>query len=150
MMKRLISTVIIFAIAITASLAVMPPASASAAACTKNPLIPQWYDDMCNSDGSIKSPNQMGGAEKDANGTASNLSKWIGIIAMNIVKILMTIVGYVSLGFIIWGGFKYMINGDNASGTTAARKTIQNAVIGLVLSIMSIAIINFVTGAISA
>ncbi len=152
MMKRLISTVIIFAIAITASLAVMPPASVSAAGCTKNPLIPQWYDDMCNTDGSIKSPAEIGGktGQTDANGTASNLSKWIGVIAMNIVKILMTIVGYVSLGFIIWGGFKYMINGDNASGTTAARKTIQNAVIGLVLSIMSIAIINFITGAISA
>jgi len=38
-----------------------------------------------------------------------------------------------------------MTQGDNSSGTVAARKTIQNAIIGLVLSIMSVAIIKFVT-----
>jgi hypothetical protein len=82
--------------------------------------------------------------------TAGRLGKWVSIIAMNIVTMILYVVGYVSLGFIIYGGFKYMTSGDNSSGTLAARKTITNAVIGLVLSIMSVAIVSFVAGRIVA
>ncbi len=114
----------------------------------KNPFLPAWYDNLCK-DGNIKSPADMGNDGGKADDTARNFSTWIGIIAMNIVKMLMVVVGYVSLGFIIWGGFKYMISGDSSSGTVAARKTIQNAVIGLVLSITSVAIINFIADAIA-
>lgn len=41
-----------------------------------------------------------------------------------------------------------MTQGDNSSGTVAARKTIQNAIIGLVISIMAIAIVQFIAGSI--
>lgn len=153
MMKHHIVSVFIFVIAVAGGVATIPQATASAAQCgDASFFVPKWYDNMCpkgSTDGSIMSPSEMGkSGQTSAQDTAGNLSKWLGTIAMNIVKIIMTIVGYVSLGFIIWGGFKYMINGDNSSGTVAARKTIQNAVIGLALSMLSIAIINFVTGAI--
>jgi hypothetical protein len=95
------------------------------------------------------SPN-MGKNSTDAKGTATSFGSWITIIALNLVQILLTAVGYVSLGFIIYGGFKYMINGDSSAGTVAARKTIQNAIIGLVISIASVAIIQFVTSGIVA
>lgn len=108
-------------------------------------IFPTWYDGLCDGKGGIKSPNQMGGSD-----TAGQLGKWVTVIALNIVTMLLYVVGYVSLGFTIYGGFKYMISGDTASGTTAARKTITNAVIGLVLSIMSVAIVKLVTGAIVA
>ena len=98
---------------------------------------PHWYDGICEG-GKIKSPNEVGG-----------IGKFVTVIALNIVTILLMVVGYVSLAFIIWGGFKYMYSGDNASGTAAARKTILNAVIGLVLSIMSVAIVKVVAGAIA-
>ena len=67
---------------------------------------------------------------------------------MNIVKILLTVVAYVSLGFVIYGGFKFMVSGDSSAGITAARKIIQNALIGLVISIMSVAIIGVIAGAV--
>lgn len=107
-------------------------------------FFPAWYKGLCNDKGDIKSPNDMGGD------TATQLSRWLTRIAINIVEMLLYVVGYVSFGFIIYGGFKYMISGDTASGTTAARKTITNAVIGLILSIMSVALVNLVTGAIVA
>lgn len=107
-------------------------------------FFPAWYKGLCDGNGEIKSPNSMGGD------TATQLSRWLTRIAINIVEMLLYVVGYVSFGFIIYGGFKYMLSGDTASGTTAARKTITNAVIGLVLSIMSVSLVNLVTGAIVA
>ena len=107
-------------------------------------LFPAWYDGLLCKDGNIKSPADTSlGSD-----TGKQFGTWLTIIAMNIVRMLLYIVGYVSLIFIIWGGFKYMTQGDNSSGTVAARKTIQNAIIGLVISIMSIAIVQFIAGSI--
>ncbi|USN96557.1 MAG: hypothetical protein H6797_05870 [Candidatus Nomurabacteria bacterium] len=106
-------------------------------------IFPHWYDGLCKSDGSIKSPNEVGSGD-----TGKRFGTWLTIIAMNIVDMLLYVVGYASLIFIIWGGFKYMTQGDNSSGTVAARKTIQNAIIGLVISIMAIAIVQFIAGSI--
>ena len=150
-MKKIITNITLFFFVITASLAVVPVASVHAAPCDdKNFLLPKWYDDLCGQDGKgIASPAGFKKQASSAEDTAENLGGWLLVIAMNIVKMLLVVVGYVSLVGIIWGGFKFMTQGDNASGVAGARKTIQNAVIGLVLSILSVSIINFVTGAIA-
>lgn len=104
-------------------------------------FFPSWYKGLCDpATGNIQSP---GDPDLGSN-TSERLGKWVTIIAMNIVTMILYVVGYVSLGFIIYGGFKYMISGDSSSGTLAARKTITNAVIGLVLSIMSVALVTFI------
>lgn len=108
-------------------------------------FFPAWYDHgLCDpKTGNIVSPGSF-----DKKDTGKSFSKWASILAINLVSILLYAVGYISLGFIIYGGFKYMISGDNSSGTMAARKTITNAVIGLILSIMSVALVNFIANAI--
>ncbi len=107
-------------------------------------FFPRWYDNGLCENGKIKSPGDFG------NDTASSLGTWASKLALNIVSMLLVAVGYVSLGFIIFGGFKYMTSGDNSSGIAAAQKTILNAVIGLVLSIMSVALVTFVANAIGS
>jgi hypothetical protein len=137
-------------------ISIIPATTTFAATCKGGTFIfPRWYDGLCTSDGTtIESPNAInatttdtstGASATEANATATNIGGWLTIIALNIVQMLLYAVGYVSIGYIIFGGFKYMTQGDNSSGTVAARKTIQNAIIGLVLSIMSVAIIKFVT-----
>ncbi len=122
-------------------------------------FFPRWYDGLCDASGNIISPNDLGqkanttpGATQtssDASTQTSNkFGAWLTIIALNVVQMLLFAVGYTSLGFIIYGGFKYMTSGDSSSGTQTARKTITNAVIGLVLSIMSVALVKFVAGAV--
>lgn len=106
-------------------------------------FFPAWYDNGLCKNGQIVPPNAF-----DKNDSAKSFSMWIAILALNIVSMLLVAVGYVSLGFIIFGGFKYITSGDSSSGTAAARKTITNAVIGLVLSIMSVAIVRFIAGAV--
>ena len=108
--------------------------------CNKGGILdfPRWYDNGICKNGKIVSPNEF----------PSKMSGFIWAIVLNIIDMMLYVVGYVSLAFIIWGGFKYIISGDNSGGTVSARKTILNAVIGLVLSIMSIGIVNVVAGAI--
>lgn len=119
--------------------------SSSSSACASNFVFPSWYEGLCDSKGNIKPPFEANQGSTEAD-TKAGLSGWITRLALNIVQIILYIVGYVSIGFIIYGGFMYMTQGDNSSGTVAARKTIQNAVIGLAISIMSVAIVKFVTG----
>lgn len=155
LLKRLTITMALATTFLTGvtGLSVVSANSVSAASCANQTFfLPKWYDGLCDSQtGRIMSPVALqSGASEDQNAdtTKTGLSTFISKIAMNIVTILLTIVGYVSLGFIIWGGFKYMISGDSANGTSAAKKTILNAIIGLILSIMSVAIVKVVGDAI--
>ena len=154
-MKANIKKAILGLLAALTLLAVVPFASASAQTATStapktgcnvdSTFFPRWYDgELCDKKtGGVVSP-----ASFDPNDSAKSFSKWAGVLAMNLVTILLYVVGYVSLGFIIFGGFKYMTSGDNSGGTAAAQKTIQNAVIGLVLSIMSVGLVRFIAEAI--
>lgn len=129
----------------TATVAAQPTTTADPCARASIVAFPHWYDNGLCKDGKIVAPKDI--AKKLPN-DANGILTFVTILATNIVTIILMVVGYVSLAFIIWGGFKYMYSGDNASGTTAAKQTILNAVIGLVLSIMSVAIIKAVAGAI--
>lgn len=68
----------------------------------------------------------------------------VSIIAANIAEVIIQLVGYASAIFIIVGGFKYITSSGSPDGMTSARKTIQNAVIGLLISILSVGIVNIV------
>jgi len=124
-----------------------PSATGSCSSTETNPLsfFPAWYDGLYCGNGVIKSPGDTS-LGKDS---GTRFATWLSIIAMNIVRMLLYVVGYASVIFIIYGGFKYMIQGDSSSGTVSARKTIQNAVIGLVISIMSVSIVTFVVQKVS-
>lgn len=160
MVTKIKKTLISFAIVLLPMLIVSSvwlPATAGAASCGKPEprnaitFFPAWYDGLlCPAKGD-RGPTVMSpGDDYLGSDTSARLGKWVSIIAMNIVTMILYVVGYVSLGFIIYGGFKYMTSGDSSSGTLAARKTITNAVIGLVLSIMSVSIVTFIAGRIVA
>lgn len=109
-------------------------------ACSDHLLtFPAWYRGLQNPDPdcSIKPPDA----------SKAGLSGYIWTIVLNVIEFGLQLVGYVSVGFIIAGGYKYMISTGSPDGMVRARKTIMNAVIGLVLSIFSVAIVNVVAGA---
>ncbi len=123
-----------------------PPASTTPSKCGSSIFFPTWYDNgLCDpATGNIASPGSF-----DDKDSGKSFGKWASILALNLVTILLYVVGYTTLGFIIYGGFKYMTNGDNSSGTASAKTTVLNAVIGLVLSILSVALVKFIAGAIA-
>ena len=64
----------------------------------------------------------------------------------NVISILVTIVAFVSVIMIIVGGIQYATSGGDASQTKKAKDTVIYAVVGLVISIMAYAIVNWVIG----
>lgn len=109
------------------------------AACNDRLLtFPAWYRGLTDGNCNIKSPENSGG-----------ISNFIWKIVLNIIEFMLQLVGYLSVGFIITGGFKYMTSAGSPDGIQKAKKTISNAVIGLVISIFSVAIVNVIAGAIA-
>jgi hypothetical protein len=108
------------------------------AACNDTLLtFPAWFKGLTDAGCNIKDPNSAGG-----------LSTFIWTIVLNIVEIMLQMVGYIAAGFIIRGGFKYMTSVGEAAEMAKAKKIIMDAVIGLVISILSVAIVNLISGAI--
>ena len=132
MMRRLI----LFMGIITLMSGVSAPAAQ--AACTSSFLtFPAWYDGLIdNNSCEIK---KIGQGE-------NSLRDFIARIVLNITEIVLQLVAYASLVFVIIGGFRYMISTGSPDGMTTAKKTITNALIGLVISIFSVAIVNMAGG----
>ena len=66
-------------------------------------------------------------------------------ILFNIASMLTGILGYLAIGFVIYGGFQYMLSRGNPAGTASAIKTITNALIGLAICCSA----SIISGAIS-
>jgi len=65
-------------------------------------------------------------------------------IFSTITNVMLFVVGAISVIMIVIGGLRYVISGGNSGNVTAAKNTILYAIVGLIISIMAYAIINFV------
>lgn len=63
----------------------------------------------------------------------------------NVVNVLLLAVGIISVIMVIVGGIRYALSGGDENNTKAAKNTITYAIVGLVISILAFAIVNFVT-----
>ncbi len=61
-----------------------------------------------------------------------------------IVNMIIFIVGAVAVLMIVIGGLRYTLSGGDQSAVSTAKNTIIYSVVGLVVSLMSFAIVNFV------
>lgn len=135
-MKRLLVALLTAASLIGAILA--PPALLAtpvSAACSDAGVlgITPWYRGLQKEvQGScqIKSP---------ANG---EVGKFVTTIVLNVLQAGFTIAAYVAIFFIIKGGFLYIVSAGSSQGMEDGKKTITNAVIGLMIVLLAVAIIN--------
>lgn len=67
-------------------------------------------------------------------------------IAIIMVEFFIKVSGYLAVGFIIWGGIKYVKSQGEPGETAQARQIINNALLGLVICLMSVAIVQFIAG----
>jgi len=146
MIRNLFAGIGLFALVIL-SVPLLTPASAHAATfgdsgdttCSASFLgFPTWYRGLPRKDGTcdITMPST------DPDGT--NLQTFIFTIILNIIDIALRLVGFAAVGFIIYGGFKYLTAAGSADRITAGRKIILNAIIGLGISMLSVAIVNLI------
>ena len=83
-------------------------------------------------------------------GTGDEIPGNVWAIVLNILSSLLVAVGYLSVGFIIYGGYLYVLSQGSSDTMTKAKKTLTNAVIGLVIAILAnaivVTILNVLTG----
>jgi len=70
--------------------------------------------------------------------------KEVWLIAFAVIEMLLQLAGVVAVVFVIIGGFKYVIARGNADKLVLARKTILNALIGVVIAILSSQVVSFI------
>ena len=133
----LLGGLFIFAFASPVMATIAPAQSAHAdAACEGRLLgIPPWYRGLTSAAPkcTIVSPDEAGG-----------LSSFIWKIVLNVIEMAIVATAYVATGFILFGGFLYITGGALPAQLEKARKTIFNAVIGLVICLAAIALTNLV------
>jgi len=71
-------------------------------------------------------------------------------VALSIFNYALMFVGLIALAFLVWGGVQYVMAGGDDAKVTKARTTILNAVIGIVVVLISIGIINWIKNFINA
>ncbi len=62
----------------------------------------------------------------------------------NLISVLLSVVGVLLLVYLIYGGFKYMTAGGSQEGVKEGISIIKNAVIGLIIIVLSYYIADFV------
>jgi hypothetical protein len=62
----------------------------------------------------------------------------------NIINTMLFVVGILAVIMIIWGGIRYVISRGNPEDTKSAKNTILYSVVGLVVSVVAFAIVQWV------
>lgn len=135
-MKRLVAYTMAIAVLFAGLFSV--PASAAVAKCKDQSVLafPAWFQGLkCDT-----TNGQVTVQIQDVND--------IWVIVMNIAQWLIIAGGYVSVYFIIWGGFKYITSAGDPQKVEGAKNAITNAVIGLVIVLASVAIVRTVQASI--
>ena len=94
-----------------------------------------WYSGLTNDDCFLKNPGT------DTNSQANYIWK----IVLNIVDDLLQLIGYTTVGYIMYGGFLMMTSNGAPDKAAHGRKTIMSAAIGLVIALASVALVNFIS-----
>lgn len=128
----------VFALAAPLTVVATPQPALAGAACEGRLLgIPPWYRGLTDGDCNIKFENQE---EKGA------LGNFIWKIVLNVVEMAIVITTYATAFFIIYGGFLFMTGGSVPGQVEKGRKTIINAVVGMIICLGAIALTNLLFG----
>lgn len=85
--------------------------------------------------------------QKDANGVPQfKALEDVWKVAIIIVETIIKLAGYLAVGFFIWGAIKYLKSQGEPGEVTQARQIINNAIMGLIICLISVAIVQFVAG----
>lgn len=68
-------------------------------------------------------------------------------IILKVINVLLAVAGLVAVIFLIVGGFRYILAGGNEESAESAKKTITNAIIGIVIIILAFVIVRVVSNA---
>ncbi len=111
--------------------------AATAAECTGNasiPILPKWYKYI---------PHHFD-ASTNSCVVDAQFPESIPAILLAISEILLRIAGILAVIFVIYGGFQYLTSTGEPDKAKAGRTTIINALVGLMIAMLSTVIVNLV------
>ena len=101
-----------------------------------------WYADLCNGD--IRGDGTNGGSEVIQPTTEKDTVVFIWTVVLNILYDMFLAVGYLALGFVIYGGFLYITAQGDPGRAMKGQKTLTTAIIGTILTMSATVIVNTV------
>jgi hypothetical protein len=90
------------------------------------------------------------GAQCSQGGSQKSTLFGSGGIFTIVANTLIFIVGAIAVIYLIIGGLRYVTSGGDSKTVTAAKDTILYAIVGIVVAVISFALVNFVITALSA
>lgn len=116
-------------------------APAMAMGCTDSFLgmRPWYYDD---GSGGVKICE---GDDIQAPGSGDDIPAYVWKIAMNILFDLFLAIGYIAMGFVIYGGYQYIMSQGDPAKAMRGKKTLTNAIIGTIIAMGATVIVNTIS-----
>jgi len=90
------------------------------------------------------------GLEPTVQPTNLPITNDFGSLLTYIINWFLSLVGLIAVLMLIFGGFRYLVSGGNDESTTKAKNTIMYAIIGIVVVILSYAIVSTITWALGS
>ncbi len=76
--------------------------------------------------------------------TGLNSSQSLSDLIVNVIRIMLLFAGAIAVFFVIVGGYQYIASGGNEETAEKGRKTLINAIIGIIVIVLAYAIINVI------
>lgn len=139
-MKRLLLSLLSLPLLLIGAISM--PMTAHAACSNEGSFLglPTWYQYLERSD------DASGGCEITGPNNTDGKLNWAlaaSYVALAVVEILLRIASLVAVGYVIYGGIKYIMSQGDPEKAKTARQTIISALIGLVVAIAAAAIVRF-------
>lgn len=99
-----------------------------------------WYAGLCN--GNTRGDGVNSGSEVVQPIGEDETTQFIWIVVLNILFDAFLVVGYLSVGFIIYGGFLYIMAQGDPGRALKGQKTLTTAIIGMILTMSATVIVN--------
>ena len=76
--------------------------------------------------------------------TEADLPLFVWTIVLNVLADVFIVAGYVALGFVIFGGYKYIMSAGEPGKVAQGKQILVSAAIGLIITILATAIVNII------
>lgn len=94
-----------------------------------------WFADLCEG-GEIATPSEQGGSG------SLTISTFVWTIVLNVLFDLMVIIGYIAVGFVVYGGYLYIMSQGDPTKATKGKRTLTTAITGVIIAMGASVLVN--------
>ena len=73
-----------------------------------------------------------------------NNSQSLSDLILNVIRLMLLFAGAIAVVFVIIGGYQYLVSAGNEETAEKGKKTLINAIIGIIVIVLAYAIINVI------